>query len=161
MIITEGRVELRWFRPGDLQQMVALHAQGYPQETWTEEDFYKFIDKREGQVVKVLVCGNLVCGTLLYSVPGHLHVCALRRITVLERLRRQGLGLWAVNAVAGRRGTITRNHFIARVRDDNLPGQLLLRKAGFQFDNKRKRELTPDEKEYYVFERFNRPLDPD
>ena len=154
MIIPDGRVELRWFRSADLNQMVELHHLGYPDENWTAEDFWNFTEKQNGQVVKVLATHQRIWGTFLYSLPPGTQQCRLRRLMVAPSVRRRGLATWAVNTLTSRRSvTPLRQEFVAKVREDNLPAQMLLKNLEFVVDPSK-----PCEDGYYLFNWMRAPV---
>jgi ribosomal-protein-alanine N-acetyltransferase len=134
MIIAEGRLVLRWWNEACLPDLVELHRRCFPREGWTAEDFVRFA-ARPGNHLKVLTVDEEsesepeVLGSLLFSLdPG---TCRVRRVAVRQDHRRRGLGAFLINRLVRPRGPIDRRRFEARVRERNLPAQLLLRKFDF------------------------------
>jgi len=158
VIINEGRLEVRWYRPSDMVQLVGLHQCCLPKEGWTSKDFWKFVHKAgTTNILKVLSDdqGKIVYGTLLYTLgPGE---CRLRRVCVWPDYRRRGLGTFMVHTtMTSPRSSLKNRNFVAKVKEADVTAQLFLRKLDFTFNAKEARAQDDEGKDYYVF-RFKKP----
>lgn len=154
MVIPEGRLVVRWFRPADALQLADLHACCFRREAWRPADFQAFLDAPgRRNVVKVLTGedSGTVYGGLLYTLEED--ACRLRRAAVWPDFRRRGLGRFMVHAAVGPRSPMRRRTVSARVREGNHAAALFLRDGlGFAFDPTRPRATDADTgEEYYEF----------
>lgn len=153
MIIDDAILELRWYKEVDLDQLVALHDECFSREAWERADFGKFMAggrRRRNNVIKSLVdsAGRLY-GALLYTMEAQ--QCRIRRVSVFDQYRRNGLATFMLNALCGPRSPIRRKVFTTRVRETNTSMLLLLKnRMGFTFDPMRTRE-SDGGVEFYEF----------
>lgn len=152
MISTEGDwLKVRWYKEEDLPRLAEIHAECFPKEHWTVNDFRRFTRKRNN-TLKVLADQNgEVFGILLYTLTNE--ECRIRRIAVPEAYRRNGYGTHLVHSLTGPQSPIRRKLFTARVRGDNVAGLLFFRdnKLGFVFDPEAPRHIYRDGMEGFTF----------
>lgn len=164
MIITEGRLTVRWYGAADLPRLVDLFRACFPSQKWVEESFIAFLGKRHDgsndrfpkgstNVVKVLTgSDDEVYGALLYTFwDGEDAACVIRRLAIWPDYRRRGLGRHIVNHLVGRRSPMRVPLITARVHERYWEAQALLKNAGFVFRGNEPRQLCKDGSEYYTF----------
>lgn len=148
MIIAEGRAEVRWYRVSDFPQLKALYKVAFPAEKWEMKDFVAFIERtksegtKHGNILKVLGIqdSSLVLGAVMYTLEDA-DTCRIRRVAIVEKFQRKGLGLFLLStALTGRRSPLRRKHFVARVDEYNYPTQALLQKLTFKVNATAKRQ---------------------
>lgn len=155
MIIDDKLVQLRWYKPddaGELGRLADLHLECFPAEAWKPKDFVNFVGGGHGNnnVVKVAASEDgCVYGSLLYTLEAS--ALRLRRVSVTEAVRRQGLATFMLNALCGPRSPIRRRLFTARVRESNYPAQALLVSLGFAFDPQKARQRDEANQQYFAF----------
>jgi ribosomal protein S18 acetylase RimI-like enzyme len=162
MRIAEGLLEVRWHRRSDLPQLCKLFEQCFPDENWGGRDFLDFISKTNDRGTNTLkILGgektDKVYGAVLYTING---VCHIRRVAVLpkDEYRRHGLGTFLMNAaLIGKRCPLRCEHFMAKVREDNMIGHEFLKSLGFLFDPKVAREHYAEDRDWYVFN-YHKPV---
>lgn len=135
MIIHNGSLEVRWFRDDELAELVAVHTACFPEENWRYHDFNRFVNKRKGQVVKVIVDhrgGNeKVIGSLLYRIDDT--AVRIARIGVLPAHRRCGTGSFALRELTGPGSVFkTRLRFTAYVHETKRHVWDFFRKLNFR-----------------------------
>lgn len=147
-----GALELRGYNPDNLHRLEWLLDTCYPDESWTRRDLHKFVVRRDVQnVLRTLHDGkDDLYGAILYTVEAD--QCRIRRIAVHPDWRRQGIASYLLGAIVGPRSVVRKSYYVARVRESNLAGQLLLHnKFHFSFDPKARREKAPTGEDFYVF----------
>lgn len=159
MISTDGDwCKVRWYKEEDLPRLAEIHAECFPKEHWTVNDFRRFTRKVERKnTLKVLANqDDDVFGTLLYTLTDD--ECRIRRVAVPEEYRRNGYGTHLVHSLTGPQSPIRRRVFTARIRADNVAALLFFRdnKLGFEFDPEAPRHIYRDGMEGYTF-RYHKP----
>lgn len=133
MIITEGKLTMRWAKAPDFDQLADLLRACYPADRWTPADLLRFAEHKNPNVVKILVDDKaVVYGGLLYTVDD---VVRVRRVAVWPDYRRKGLGRHMVNFLTGPRSPLRRTRFSAALAFANSTGATFLTGIGFSEDD--------------------------
>lgn len=124
MIISEGRLCLRWVSETDTDQLVDLLRACLGREGWTRADLTKFMNSpARRNVIKVLTDDRaVVYGTLMYSLTPWL--ARVRRVAVWPDYRRRGLGAFMVNALVSARSPLKQPVVTAKVKAGDEPARL-------------------------------------
>lgn len=163
MLASDGRpLTIRWYQDDDLDAIAALHAACLPHERWSRADVVRFAARTAARtnVVKVLVAGDEVVGTLLYSLIKAQDECQIRRVCVAPAWRRRGYGSHLVRRLTGPNSTIRKQRFTAKVEERCPAGMRLFYDGdlGFTADddsftepNKADRALTNSGRVFRLF----------
>ncbi len=128
MILAQGWVDVRWYRPEHLPGLRAVHAACYPHEEWTVEDFAAFAD-RPGRVVKSITLGERVIGSLLYRMTDD--AVSVARLGVLPEYRRKGVATKALLSLVGSTSLNRRSACYIKLGELNKAAVELVTKVGF------------------------------
>lgn len=120
-------VLIRWAVRLDLPRVVWIDHESYPEDSWTDQDFARYLRQRNciGLVAEV---GHEVVGYVLYELhDDHIDVV---RLAVAPEWRRKRVGAEMLIRLGRKLSTYNRHTLRIDVAEENLPAQLWLRWAG-------------------------------
>jgi [ribosomal protein S18]-alanine N-acetyltransferase len=127
------RVHIRWLVRRDMPEVLAIEKAAFPVR-WTEEDFLRYLRKRNCIGVAAELSGpegdSKVVGYMLYELyKSRLEIINL---AVSPAFRRVGIGAQMVAKLVSKLSSHRRTHVALSVRENNLPAHLFFRSQGFR-----------------------------
>ncbi len=123
-----GRILHRWMIRRDYRDIGPVEAEMPEHLRWTEEDYLRALRERS-TIGFVAEHDDRPIGWVIYELnPDFLEVV---RIVVAPEFRRRGVATQMVTRLKGKLSPERRTMLWVRVREDDLPLQLFMRRQGF------------------------------
>ena len=124
-----AKAHVRWMIRRDMSEVLAIEADSFGEEAWSEEDFHEILRQRNaiGMVVEL---GDQIAGYMVYEMhKNRLHVL---NFAVSYLFRREGIGSKMVEKLKSKLRIGNRYAINLEINERNLKAQLFFRDHGFK-----------------------------